>query len=229
MRHYPITLGVKRPNWGANPRRATGQVGPEAAEAVLLRDEHTCQCCGFRAEKYQQVLHLNGDERDFAEDNVLTTCVFCHQCFDLGMVDKMRSGMLIWLPEMSQPALHHLMRALYIARVTQGGLAEAARQTYDTLLKRGEEAKRRLGSSDPGALAIVLRDFFTHKQYTDAQERLEGIRLLPLDRRMIIEGEMDYNQFPQILAYWRSRNGPFAAMPAQDWPTLFADAGRLKT
>lgn len=225
MRQYPITLSVVRPNWAANanPQRAVGTITPEAKQAIFKRDDHTCQCCGFRAEKYQDVLHLNGDKRDFRDENVLTTCVFCHQCFDLMETGQSRAGMLIWLPEISQSVLHHIMRALYIARVTQSGLGDAAKDAYDRLMKRGDEAKKRLGSTDPEALAIVLRDFLTHKQYSDVQERMSGIRLLPLDRKMIKENDMDYNQFPQILAYWRSRNGPFGGSPAQEWAAKFKD------
>src|SRR5688572_6597199 len=158
MRQYPITLSVVRPNWSANTNanRAVGTIGDEAKQAVLKRDDHTCQCCGFRSEKYQDVLHINGDARDWRDENVLTTCIFCHQCFDLMKTGQVRAGMLIWLPEISQPVLNHLMRALYIARVTPGGLSEAAKDAYDRLMTRGEEAKKRLGSSDPEALAIVM-------------------------------------------------------------------------
>lgn len=226
MRYYPVTLGVVRPNWGKKPngKRATGSIGNEADTAILRRDDYTCQCCGFRAEKYQQVLHLNGDRRDFTDDNVLTTCIFCHQCFDLFEVGKMDSGMLVWLPEIEQAQLHHIMRAVYLGRVAQGGLGEGARHVYSTLMARGDEARKRLGSTDPKSLALILRDFLTHKQYTDAQGRMDGIRLLPLDRRMVKQADgSDYNEFPQILAHWRSKNGPFAQMPAQDWGKLFGD------
>lgn len=221
MKLYPITLGVIRPNWNPAKTRAIGRVTPEAREAVIQRDDHTCRCCGFRAEKHQQVLHINGDDRDFTESNTLTACVFCHQCFDLTEVDKMHSGMLIWLPEISQHDLHHLMRAIYIARVTQGPLAELARQTFDVLYARGDEAKKRLGSKDPGALALVMRDFLAGAEYQQTQNNLKGIRLLPLDRRMIKDGDAEINFFPQILAHWRSKTGPYGAMPAQDWPQLF--------
>jgi intracellular multiplication protein IcmJ len=224
MRYYPITLGVTRPNWSGNTiARAKGQIGEEANQRVFDRDDYTCQCCGFRAEKYQQVLHINGDDRDFRDDNVLTTCIFCHQCFDLAQVGKMDSGMLVWLPEMTQAELNHMMRAIYLGRIVPGGLAEAARDMYKTLMARGDDARKRLGSTDPAALALVLRDFLTHKQYKEAQERMEGIRLLPLDRRMIKHPDgSDYNEFPQILVHWRGRNGPYASLPPQEWVKRYA-------
>lgn len=222
MTAYPLSLGVRRPQWGAvNTNRAMGQISGDAEAHIFQRDNHTCQCCGFRAEKYQKVLHINGDSRDFQDENVLTTCVFCHQCFHLEDVAKMGSGMLIWLPEMDQATLNHMMRAIYIARVAQGALADTARATYQALISRGEDAKKRLGSTDPGALAIVMRDFLTNQQYAQMQKKLDGIRLLPLDRRMIMEGSLEVNHFPSILAHWRSKSGPFAEIPVQEWAELF--------
>ena len=226
MNGYPLTLGVVRPNWSAGKTRLPIVKNPdEARAAVLQRDEQTCQCCGFRAEKYQEVLHLNGNQKDFTEGNVITTCIFCHQCFDLDKVSAMRSGMLIWLPEIAQADLHHIMRSLYLARVAQGGLADTARKVFDVLFKRGDEAKKRLGATDPGALALVLRDFLTKQQYEQAQTNMEGIRLLPLDQRMVPDPEKggEYNSFPAVLAYWRSKSGPYTHMPAQEWGSLFRE------
>jgi intracellular multiplication protein IcmJ len=140
--------------------------------------------------------------------------------FDLHQTAKWQSGMLIWLPEIGQAALHHLMRAIYVARVTPGPMADTAKKLYEQLMQRGDEAKQRLGTNDPASLAIVLREFLSGAQYAARKQRLEGIRLLPLDRRMVVEDGLEYNQFPQILAYWRSKNGPFSPLPVADWAKL---------
>jgi intracellular multiplication protein IcmJ len=224
MRSIPLTLRVVRPNWGAAATAVRTATKPDDARAAIFtRDDYTCQCCGFKAQKYQDIVHMNGDERDWSDDNVATVCVFCYQCFDLTTTGQQRSAMLVYLPEMTQANLHHVMRALYVARVTQTGLGDAARDAYERFMKRGDEAKKRLGSNDPEALGLVMRDFLTQKQYADFQERLNGIRLLPLDRRMVRENELEYNQFPQILAYWRSKNGPFGGLPAAEWASRFKD------
>jgi intracellular multiplication protein IcmJ len=191
-----------------------------AQAAIFARDDNTCQCCGFVSQKYQQILQLDGNPNNMAPDNCLTTCVFCHQVFDLHHTAKLQSGMLIWLPEIGQAALHHLMRAIYVARVTPGSMADTAKKLYEQLMQRGTEAKHRLGTTDPASLAIVLREFLGGAQYAARKQRLEGIRLLPLDRRMVVEDNLEYNQFPQILAYWRSKNGPFSPLPAADWLKL---------
>ena len=34
---------------------------------------------------------------------------------------------------------------------------------------------------------------------------------------------MEFNRFPQILAYWRSKNGPFGSYQPKDWIALYQD------
>ncbi|HNQ92700.1 MAG TPA: type IV secretion protein DotN [Alphaproteobacteria bacterium] len=197
---------------------------PEIRKAVYDRDDNTCQCCGFKSQKYQEIHFLDQDSRNLSLDNMVTTCIFCHQCFNMDQATLMRSGVLIWLPEISQADLHHIMRSVYVARISQGPMAEAARTTLDALMARREEVRRRIGTDDPYVLATVMRDFLTSRHYLDRQERLDGIRLLPLDRRLIREADLEFNQFPQILAYWRSKDGPFGSRAPSLWLNMYRDA-----
>ena len=134
----------------------------------------------------------------------------------------MRSGVLVWLPEISQAELHHIARAIYVARISQGSMAETAKSAYKTLIDRREVAKDRLGTDDPHILATVMHDFLGPRHYAMRTEKLEGVRLFPLDRRIIKEGELEFNQFPQILAYWRSKDGPFGGKPPGQWKNFYA-------
>jgi intracellular multiplication protein IcmJ len=206
-----------------NDEKGTSGVSSELKARVFDRDKNTCVCCGFESAKYQDVIFKNGISTDLRMENMLTACIFCHQCFNLDLVNTMRSGVLIWLPEMDQAKLHHIARAIYVARISQGPVANAARQALDVLLHRREEARRRLGTDDPFILATVMRDYLTNKHYEMRQTKLEGIRIFPLDRRIIREADLEFNQFPQILAFWRSKDGPFGGrLPAQ-WVDLLLD------
>jgi len=127
------------------------------------------------------------------------------------------------MPEMSQAEVHHVARAIYVARISQGSMAETAKTTLDQMMKRREEAKTRLETDDPFVLAIVMRDFLGPKHYDMRSKKLEGIRLFPLDRRIIKEGDLEFNQFPQILAYWRSKDGPFGGKIPNKWKLLYAE------
>lgn len=191
--------------------------------SVVERDNCTCRYCGFNAKQYQLVRPIDGNPKNTNLDNWATACIFCEQCFDLEKVADRRSGTLIWMPEITQADLHHLARAIYVARITQGPLAEGARKAYETLMERRKAAKDRIHTDDPFILATVMKDYISNRHYESASKKLNGIRLLPLDRRIDREGELEFNRFPQILAYWRSKDGPFGAIPPNSWLKIYKD------
>lgn len=235
MDFYPIELGVTR---AASLARKTqnravinsGSVSPsgkhldnELKQKIFERDEFSCVCCGFNSLKYQQILFKDGDFFNIKESNLATACIFCHQCFHIDTVNDMKSGVLLWLPEVPQWQLHHMARAIYVARISQGPIADAARNVLDILMSRRTEAVARITTDDPYILATVMKDYLLPGHYKMRGKKLEGIRLFPLDRRLIKEAELEFNQFPQILAYWRSKNGPFAGRAPTEWISLYQD------
>ncbi len=229
MKNISIILGIARSagnavSEGGSNKKAGASLSPEHKQKIFERDDHTCQCCGFYSKKYQDVHFINNDYADMNDKNMATVCIFCHQCFNLDRVNGMRSGVLVWLPEIEQAELHHIARAIYVARISQGPVADAARRALDILMKRREEARERIGVDDPMILASVLQDYITPAHYKMRQQKLEGLRLFPLDRRIIQEADLQFNQFPQILAYWRSKDGPFGGKTPQDWLKIFKQA-----
>lgn len=219
MELLPITLGIARPG---GTQTASEGLDSELRQKVLDRDNHACRFCGFHAKKYQDVHFVNGNPEDRRFENMVSACIFCHQCFNLKKSSTMKSGMLVWLPEIAQPDLHHIARAIYVARISQGSMAETAKKALDTIVARREEAKARLGTDDPYIMATVMEDFLTPRHYASRAEKLEGIRLFPLDRRIIKEGDLEFNQFPQILAFWRSKDGPYGGKIPSHWKSLYA-------
>jgi len=232
MDTYPVTLGIARPLGKAKKIKsgsgasgsASLKLDPELKKKIFARDENTCRCCGFRAEKYQEIHFRNNNKADRRPGNLMTTCIFCSQCFNLQDISTMRSGVLVWLPEIEQTQLHHIARAIYIARISQGPAADAARQSLDMMMERREEVKNRLDTDDPSVLATIFGDYLSDRQYHNRKAKLDGVRLFPLDRRIIKESELEFNQFPQILAYWRSKNGPFGGKAPTQWLGLYKGA-----
>jgi intracellular multiplication protein IcmJ len=214
MPNLPITIGLSGSVDKAGGASASSFDALQ--KEVLARDDHTCQYCGFKAQKYQVVRSIHGKKTNTAAD-YKTACIFCDQCFEVDRVASMKSGMLIWLPEIEQAALHHIARAIYVARITQGPTADAARRALDILTSRRTEAKNRIHTDDPAILALVMRDYINASAYKTRNEKLDGIRIFPLDRRIVSEGGLEFNQFPQILAYWRSKDGPFGAWQPTQW------------
>ncbi len=188
-------------------------------EKTLRRDDFTCRCCGFQSQKYQRV--IPADPELEAGSPFITVCAFCELCFYLDYAGLTGAGTLIWLPEITQADLHHIMRAIYVVRGADHPLADAASRAYDALIARRMEAKKRLGSDDPLLLATVFQESLTNKEYAARKEKLEGIRLMPLERWLMRGPRGDVNQFPQMLKYWRSPEGPFGRLLPETWGALF--------
>lgn len=226
MRLYPLTIGIAQNMRGAkvyeDALRTQELLTPEIRQKIFERDNNTCRHCGFTSQKYQDISFVDGDKSNLQADNLLTACIYCEQCFDLEKVAQMRSGLLVWLPEIDQADLHHIARAIYVARISQGSIAETAKSALEKLMGRREEAKARLHTDDPYLLSVVMKDFLGPRQYAMREKKLEGIKLFPLDRRIIKEGDLEFNQFPQILAYWRSKNGPFGGKAPAQWKNFYA-------
>ncbi len=221
MTFLSITPGVSGLSDAGRPLSHDVYKVPDSLKTdVLARDEYTCRFCGFQSRKYQEICFI-GTKEDQVTEHYAAACQFCHQCFHLEKIDRMQSGAVIWLPEIGQAALHHICRAIYVARISRGPMADAARDAMEALLSRKEEAVKRLGTDSPKILSSVLQDFLEVKEYKQRLSRLKGFRILPLDRRVIKEGELEFNQFPQVLAYWRSKEGPFGEIPPRQWGELF--------
>jgi intracellular multiplication protein IcmJ len=185
------------------------RVSPSAAQAVSSRDLETCRFCGFRSVKYQTCVWNAGHPEDI--DNLLTCCPFCEQVLRLDLVPLQRSGVLVWLPEVSQADLNRSMFTLYALRIGTDQAASGAREFLDRIMSRRQVANKEFGSDDPAVAVERLRE----KQRTGRTRARcpneaagSGLRLLPLDRRIVHEGTLEFNQFPMMLAFWRSNAGP---------------------
>ncbi len=221
----PIYLGIARPDpkSGSGGSMSAVKIPKALKKKIFARDDHTCAYCGFVSQKFQDIHQLDSNLSNISEDNLLTACTFCHQCFNIQNVQDMRSGMLIWCPEITQAQLNHMARAIYVARISQGGIAEVARKTLDILMARKDEARRRMTTDDPQILSMILSDYLPYRHYQNRHKKLEGLRLFPLDRRIKNEAGLEFNQFPQILAYWRSKAGPFGGKTPQTWVSVYHD------
>lgn len=220
MTSFTVVLGVKR---RLDAKSVSGASKAAKPEAVLQRDDYTCQYCGFRSKKFQRVM-----PKDWAmaptPNNMVTACSFCEQCFALETVAGMGSGILTWLPELTQPALNTIARCIYVARAEGGELGDLGVKLFDALMQRRSDVKRRIGTDDPMTLAMVLLENLNDNDYKNRAEKLEGVRLLPLDRRIVSGPHGDTNQFPAMLTYWCSADGPFGQIPSTGWVEMLKTA-----
>lgn len=224
MSPFAITLGVRRRSGAkGDVRQAPRSLTPSLSDKILKDQDYTCQCCGFRSRQYQRV--LPGYLIPACEAEFVTLCSFCENCFSLERAGLAGSGVLIWLPEMTQARLNHLARAIFVAKSTPNHpAAELATRAQDALMQRRTEAKKRLGSDDPLLLATVMLETMSADDYARRDEKLAGIRLLPLDRLMVRTKDGESNQFDRMVKYWQSAEGPFADWRPERWQELLSQA-----
>jgi intracellular multiplication protein IcmJ len=164
------------------------------------KDNNTCQYCGFSSLKYMDVVVEN--LKFYDSEAYVTACNFCAQNFYLDFINEWRSGVLIWLPEVELPRLSHIMRDIYVTRISSlKPIGDMAREALDFLSKRRFLAEEKIGTHDPSKINDSLINSTVFKK---------NIRLMPIDRRIIKEAGLQFNIFPQSVAYWRSRQGPYS-------------------
>lgn len=237
MSLLPITLGVKRSldakGGGVKKRKPLPRKElVKLVETALQKDAFTCRYCGFQSSQFQRAFPKDWAVSDPRDSEMVTGCIFCEQCFNLENVGAMGSGTLVWLPEISQADLHHIMRAIYACRAQVNEAPEniknSADRAFEILFARRGEAKRRIGTDDPMVLAAALLESVNDKVYAARSEKLEGVRLLPLDKRMAPGSSGDTDQFPKIIMYWVSKEGPFGKIPVTKWNDMLKKISNLK-
>ncbi len=214
-----MSLGVRLAS-DADEKAVSSSRSGNLNEKVMRRDDYTCRFCGFRSLKFQRVVPC----KDAGEPPYATACTFCEQGMALERTGISGAGQLIWLPEIPQHELNHLVRAIYVAADAPYPVNELSKRARDALTIRRSEAKKRLGSDDPMLLATILRETLNDNERKGAADKLDGIRLLPGDKYIVRTTKGDANFFPQMVKYWLSSEGPYANMQPEKWPELFRAA-----
>jgi hypothetical protein len=125
---------------------------------------------------------------------------------------------LVWLPEISQPALNATLRGIHIGLrgLGEGLHADAVFRTRSkqfpnlyyaraVIAERRDAAEARLGTASPRELGLALLEL-SPPAYGRRWELLEGLRLLPSGRFFANHKDV----YPEIVDFWRS---PAAAVP----------------
>lgn len=216
MSFLPLNLGaglVAGVETGAKPA-----LDKKQTEKIFNRDGHSCRFCGFTSKKFQRIVANPTAEGD----SDVTACSFCEQTLYPDRTAISGAGILIWLPEIEQAELNHIVRAIYIARDGEGAAASAADKALNILTARRSEAKKRLGTDDPIVVATVLTEALDKKNAARAIKKLGGIRLLPADKHLARTQAGMVNQFEKMLSYWSSPEGAYGQTPPESWADLAA-------
>lgn len=226
-----LFLSVKTTNWRMNDAEAA-EADAEFARVrkmALERDKMTCRFCGFKANKWQEVHHFNDDHSDNRIENLITACTFCHMCQHIGLAGRNKEAVLIWLPEISQSDLHHLVRTGLVAvraadqvkntPRSSPAIVKSYREAADTaksmnasFLDRQAGVELRFGTSDPLEIANAML-LLPDEIYTKRKDFLAGIRLLPLGRRY--QGTDDV--MGKQVDSWMEGGGPYSSLKPNSW------------
>jgi len=231
LQRIPLTLSVKCENWRMNDKNSAEADAEfdRVRKKALDRDNHSCRFCGFRALKWQEVHHANDDHADNRMENLVTACTFCHLCQHIGLAGKNGEAVLVWLPQISQADLHHIVRTAMVAQRSydvaksdmrakpeqirqQREAADVAKAAMAAFRARESEAERRLGTSDPleiGNAMLLLPD----DAYARRAETLSGIRLLPLGKRTVNNEDVMQKQVDS----WLEAGGPYFNLKPNTW------------
>ena len=190
--------------WGGGPYGVMDVLGtredsypPAMRQLVLERDESTCRFCGFRENDYHRLACLGDNPFDSAAMSM--ACLFCWSAMSLDHVARMRSGVMLHLPEFSQSDVVKIARDLYIWRVSPGPGSTEAKRLLDAMMTRRQACREQFGSDDPAQICRQVSD----GALDIGQAYESGLRLFPLDRLIVARSGMERNQFPQILLNWR--------------------------
>lgn len=211
-RRPPLLLSATRSSWAVSAQHGTEWekhkvLTPALRDKIFSRDKHTCQACGWRSERFQEIHHKDGNHSNHQEENLETLCPLCHQSFHLLIADSTSGGTIIWLPEMSQEKLNLLCIGLFVAmRNSQSKFASTARTVFGTLDARKSFVDENLGQSSPGTLAQVLLNM-KPDDYQKREKFVGALRLLPYPARF--ETQVDY---------WAST--AFKKLPQEEWSDL---------
>ena len=174
---------------------------------ILKKYENTCCYCGFKAEKWQEVHHVDGNHRNNAEDNLVVACRLCHLCHHLGYVGSRDMGALFICTELSQASLNHLVRTMWIGKRSRDTyIRQQCTAHLENLAGFKEVLEREYGYNSTLQMANDLLQM-SDQEYSFRADAQRDIRILFYE-----------NGFRDQIQYWASNT--YASTPSETWSSL---------
>ncbi|MGD0465980.1 MAG: type IVB secretion system protein IcmJDotN [Gammaproteobacteria bacterium] len=196
MQLLPIHLTAERGNWHLFMSRKRNKRFLEFEKKILEHDEYTCCFCGFQAFNYQSVINHDNNYKNNNQNNLVTACPFCRQCFFLDALTNpaVGGGYIIYLPEINQADLNNFCRVLFSCLLKNAPYKGKLQTTYLSFKDRTKQVEELFGpgSSNPAIFGQTLIDSnLTPKERS--HPILTQIRLLP-ERKF----------FEEQILYWKT-------------------------
>lgn len=193
MKLYPLVLSACKGNFRKFQARRTNKSFLTIKQKILARDQDTCRFCGFKSQKYQEVVNIDQNYTNNVPTNLITACSLCAQCFFLDGIgtDATMGGGIIHLPEINQADLNNFCRVLFCSMDKDTPYKNKLQAIYLSLKDRGKQIEECFGpeSQDPKIFGQGLID--THLSETELKHPLlREVRLLPTKK--IFKEQIDY-------------------------------------
>lgn len=210
-----IVLSVKRDKWRSADEYAESADKDFAAirQRVIERDRGTCQFCGWSADKFQDVHHVNDNHQDNGMENLVVACKLCHACHHIGLAGQNDSAWLIYLPEVSQTELNRLVMAIFVVRKIGNATEKALAESYwDRLMERTKPVIEQWGTASAVDFANKLLEL-PQENYDSREGAMMPLRLLV--------GSCSKMVGDKATTYWASL---FEKLPTKIWHMLVNSA-----
>ena len=183
---HALTLSSKLGTWAAYTGRKANPAFLKLQKKIFARDQYTCQFCGFQAKEFQEVVNIDQNYANNKPDNLVTSCVFCSQCFFLESVGEgdFGGGTLIYLPEIKQTSLNSFCHVLFCAMANATAYRSSAQTIYRNLKFRAQLVEDYFGPglSNPALFGQMLIEYQANHSQQESEKLARkklNLRLLP--------------------------------------------------
>lgn len=154
-----LQLIAQATNWERFKMRKKSAKFSQLRPKIITRDKKTCQYCDYRGPDLE-IVNADGNYANNAPANLVTACSLCAKTQFLDAYEMSYAGpdKLIYLPELSQVQLHHLIRVLFCKTHTEGEAAYNAKMVLAQLQDRAGWLDEKLGTqlSHPAVFASYI-------------------------------------------------------------------------
>jgi intracellular multiplication protein IcmJ len=181
MQLLPLRFHIKAGNWNYYHQRMESKNYSKIKEIVLEQYKNQCAYCGYVSIN-NKLVNKNFNYRDNAKENIIPACSICVQCVLLDGFgqDRQFGGTIIFLPELEQVQLAHLLRTVYAGFEKQASYKSRLADFMITIEERKEYVESILGkkSYEPEFFAQGLLDTFIDEKKLE-HPIFKNLRFLP--------------------------------------------------
>ena len=181
MELVPLKFHIKGGNWSHYHQRIKSNNYQKIKEIILSGSQNQCAYCGYASIK-NNIVNKNFNYKDNSKQNIIAACSLCTQCVLLDGFgqDSAFGGTIIFLPELEQIQLNHLIRSIYAGFERQASYKSRLADLLITFEERKEYVEKILGkkSYEPEYFAQGLLDTFIDDKKLE-HPIFKNLRFLP--------------------------------------------------